>query len=79
VLTAKLMQHVIDIDRVKVVDYLSGDDDYKRTWMSHRREFWGILGFNPRSPRGLAQVVRHVGGRFGKRILRRINRWRTPA
>jgi len=77
VLTAKLMQHVIDVDRVKVVDYLSGDDDYKRTWMSHRREFWGITGFNPRSLRGLAQIARHQGGRFGKQLVERISRWWT--
>ena len=75
VLTAKLMQHVIDVDRVRVVDYLSGDDDYKKAWMSHRREFWGILGFNPRSVRGLAQIVRHVGGRFGRHVLGKIVRF----
>jgi hypothetical protein len=51
------------------VDYLSGDDDYKKMWMSHRREFWGILGMNPWSVRGLGQIVRHVGGRFGKRVI----------
>ena len=74
VLTAKLMQHVIDVDRVTIVDYLSGDDDYKRTWMSHRREFWGILGFNPRSVGGVVQMARHVGGRFAKQLLHRL-RW----
>ena len=76
VLTAKLMEHVIDVDRVKIVDYLSGDDDYKTAWMSHRREFWGITGFNPRSLPGLAQIARHVGGRLGRRAIERITRWR---
>jgi CelD/BcsL family acetyltransferase involved in cellulose biosynthesis len=74
VLTSKLMQHVIDVDKVRIVDYLSGDDDYKKMWMSHRREFWGIVGFNPRSLRGAAQIVRHVGGRFGKQLLERTKR-----
>jgi hypothetical protein len=78
VLTAKLMQHVIDVDRVKVVDYLSGDDDYKKMWMSHRREFWGITGFNPRSFRGLAQIARHVGGRFGKQSFEKVVGWWPP-
>jgi CelD/BcsL family acetyltransferase involved in cellulose biosynthesis len=32
-----LMPYVIDVDRVRIVDYLSGDDEYKRTWLSHRR------------------------------------------
>jgi CelD/BcsL family acetyltransferase involved in cellulose biosynthesis len=74
VLTSKLMQHVIDVDKVRIVDYLSGDDDYKKMWMSHRREFWGIVGFNPRSLRGAAQIVRHVGGRFGKQLVERTKR-----
>ena len=72
VLTAKLIEHVIDVDKVGVVDYLSGDDDYKRNWMSHRRERWGITAFNPRSFRGMTQVVWHVGGRA---LKRRLARW----
>jgi len=81
VLTAKLMQHALDVDRVTIVDYLSGDDDYKKMWMSHRREFWGIAGFNPRSLRGAAQIVKHVGGRFGKQVFEKVRqRWaRTSA
>jgi hypothetical protein len=74
VLTARLMQHVLDTDKVSVVDYLTGDDAYKKDWMSQRRERWGIMAFNPRSPLGLAQVVRHVGGRAVKRVLQRIPR-----
>jgi len=79
VLTAKLMQHVIDVDGVRIVDYLSGDDEYKKMWMSHRREFWGLLGLNPRSVRGLGPIARHVGGRLGKRMLERIQRRSTRA
>jgi hypothetical protein len=66
-LTAKLMERAIDEDKVTVVDYLSGEDDYKKNWMSHRREFWGIVAFNPRSLRGLIQIARHVGGRAAKK------------
>jgi CelD/BcsL family acetyltransferase involved in cellulose biosynthesis len=71
ILTAKLMERVIDIDRVDCVDYLTGDDPYKRDWMSHRRERWGIVAFNPRSLRGCVQAIRHVGGRRMKALLRR--------
>lgn len=63
ILTTRLMQHVIDVDRVKVVDYLTGDDDYKKLWMSHRRERWGITAFNSRSAKGLALAARNVWGR----------------
>ena len=72
ILTAALMEHVIDVDRVREVDYLTGDDPYKRDWMSGRRERWGILAMNPRTVRGGAAIVRHVGGRVVKRALRSL-------
>jgi hypothetical protein len=72
ILTAALMQHVIDVDRVAVVDYLSGDDSYKKDWMAFRRERWGILALNPRTFRGVAAIVRHVGGRAVKRFVNSI-------
>lgn len=69
ILTTALMQHVIDVDRVREVDYLTGDDAYKRDWMSGRRERWGILAMNPRTFHGAAAIVRHVGGRVLKRTI----------
>ena len=66
-LTTRLMEHVIDVDRVHEVDYLTGDDGYKKDWMSQRRERWGILALNPRTLRGDMAIVRHVGGRVVKR------------
>jgi hypothetical protein len=37
--------------------------------MSHRRERWGILALNPRTPRGVLGILRHVTGRFVKRAV----------
>ncbi|MDM4764896.1 GNAT family N-acetyltransferase [Pelomonas sp. SE-A7] len=56
VLTAALMQHALDVDRVHEVDYLIGDDPYKQTWMSHRRERWGLVAYNPLSLIGLKDL-----------------------
>ncbi|HKV62603.1 MAG TPA: GNAT family N-acetyltransferase [Candidatus Acidoferrum sp.] len=67
ILSATLFEHALDVDKVKEVDYLSGDDAYKKDWMSERRERWGILALNPRTPRGLLAIARHVGGRAVKR------------
>lgn len=53
VLTSHLLRHVIEVDRVKEVDYLIGDDKYKQHWMTDRRERWGIIAFNPRTFIGL--------------------------
>jgi hypothetical protein len=67
ILSATLFEHALDVDKVTEVDYLSGDDAYKKDWMSQRRERWGILALNPRTPRGVLAIARHVGGRAVKR------------
>jgi CelD/BcsL family acetyltransferase involved in cellulose biosynthesis len=77
VLTAHMMRQALDVDRVSVVDYLSGDDDYKKDWMSHRRERWGILAFNLRSLRGIALAGRHLGGRRIKQMLNHMKKWKA--
>ena len=69
VLSSLLMERVIDVEKVRVVDYLSGDDAYKRDWMSLRRERWGIMAFNLRTPLGLAAAMRHLGARAAKQTL----------
>jgi hypothetical protein len=71
-LTEQLMRHVIDIDKVAEVDYLTGDDAYKRDWMSASRERCGIVAFNLHSPRGLAAAAVHLGGGKIKAVLRRL-------
>jgi Acetyltransferase (GNAT) domain len=78
ILTANLMQHVLDIDQVAEVDYLSGDDAYKKDWMSYRRERWGILALNPRTLKGALAIARHVGGRFLKRTAMWVAARRRP-
>lgn len=52
-LTDFLMRQALDVDRVQEVDYLVGDDRYKKDWMSHRRERWGMVAYNPRRVMGL--------------------------
>lgn len=71
-LTERLMRHVIDVDGVAEVDYLTGDDAYKRDWMSLSRERCGIIAFNLRSGRGLAAAALHLGGSKLKGALRRL-------
>jgi CelD/BcsL family acetyltransferase involved in cellulose biosynthesis len=66
VLTARLMQHVLDVDRVTEVDYLMGDDPYKRSWMSHRRERRGLRAYNVRTARGLLGAAREVVARLSR-------------
>lgn len=66
--TAHLMEHVIDQDGIQEVDFLIGDDKYKQTWMSHRRERWGIIAYNPRTLWGLVLLIREIAGRAVRRL-----------
>lgn len=72
ILTATLMQHVFEHDRVSEVDYLLGDDRYKRDWMSARRERWGIQAYDARRWRGLLGLLRELSGRGVKRMLQLV-------
>ena len=76
ILTAALMEHVIDIDQVTVIDYLTGNDAYKQDWMSQRRERWGIVAYNPYTSRGLLAAIRHFGGGKLKSLVHAISRLR---
>jgi hypothetical protein len=67
VLTAALMQHVMDVDGVAEVDFLSGDDPYKADWMASRRERIGLVAFDVRRVQGLLAAIRHYAGRWRKR------------
>lgn len=75
-LSSMLMRHVLEVDQVREVDYLIGDDPYKKSWMSHRRERWGIVAYNPTSLLGLAGLPREMLGRWAKPWVARFRTWR---
>ena len=74
VATFAMMARVLDEEDVDEVDYLSGDDDYKRTWMSDRREYQGLSAYNRATLKGL-------GGDLYVRLKSVVKRMRprTPA
>ena len=67
--TAMLMEHVIEQDKVTEVDFLIGDDAYKKNWMSHRRERWGIIAYNPRTVGGVIGLIRETMGRILRPLI----------
>ena len=71
VLTSHLMRHVLDLDRVRVVDYLSGDDAYKRDWMSHRQERVGVRAYRRSSWRGQVAILTSRVKQVVRPLLRR--------
>ena len=53
-----MFRRALDTDRVRLIDYGTGDDAYKKDWMAERRVLWQIEAFNPRTLRGLAGAGR---------------------
>ena len=66
-----MFRHAIDEDRVRLIDYGTGDDPYKRDWMDERRQLWRILAYNPLSLRGLGGAARRSASRLVGRLTSR--------
>ena len=67
-LMAALLKPALDQDRVTEVDFLIGDDAYKRDWMSHRRERWGIEAYDPLTLSGLLGLSKVLIARLARRL-----------
>ena len=59
-----MFRRAIDQERVRVIDYGTGDDAYKRDWMEERRPLWRLQAFNPATLKGLAGAARALAGRL---------------
>ncbi len=66
-LSAALFAHVIDQDGVKLVDFGTGDDGYKRDWMEAVRPRYRLDMFNPVRPLSWPYLA--------KAALRRLAHW----
>lgn len=53
ILGAAMFRRALDTDRVRSIDYGTGDDAYKTDWMAERRVLWRLSAFNPKTLRGL--------------------------
>lgn len=67
VLTALMIERLLDRDHAREINFGPGDDTYKRSWVSRTREMQGILAFNPATLRGRLGIARHIWGRALKR------------
>jgi CelD/BcsL family acetyltransferase involved in cellulose biosynthesis len=66
VLTAALMQHAIETDQVEEIDFLVGDEPFKKQWMTHRRERCGLVANDLQSIPGLWGAARQSASRLRK-------------
>ncbi len=60
ILTAALLERVIDHDKVALVDFGTGDDPYKRDWMEQTRPRYRIEAFRARWPGTWPAIARKV-------------------
>ncbi len=65
-LSAALFEHVIDIDRVKLVDFGTGDQAYKADWMNAVRPRYRIICINLASWRGWYELAMLTARRLRK-------------
>ncbi len=59
-LSAALFEHVIDTDRVALVDFGTGNDPYKRDWMEEDRPRFRIDCLDPLQPRAWPSLARRM-------------------
>ena len=72
VLMAEMLRHVIDIDRVTRIDFLTGDDAYKQDWMSQKRIKIELRAYNQRSSRGKLISITEL---YIKPSVKRLRNW----
>lgn len=70
-LSVAMFRHVLDEDRVRLIDYGTGDERYKADWMEERRPLWRLTAYNPRSLKGLAGATRAAASALVRRVRSR--------
>ena len=72
ILSRDLFRHVLDVDKVEMIDFGIGDDPYKQEWMSHSVPLYGVTAYDMLRPAGLFGIGKSV-------ILKIWRRLRPPA
>jgi hypothetical protein len=67
VVTALVIQHLLRDRGLAWLDFGRGDDAYKKSWVSDRRQRVGLLIANPWRASGQAAILRHAAGHVARR------------
>jgi len=68
ILTADMIDHVIGKDRVNCIDLLTGDDHYKKYWMSSNHPLMGVQACTKESWTGKAYGIMNILSDLKKRV-----------
>lgn len=71
ILSMEMFRFALDEDRVKRIDYGTGDEAYKADWMGQRRMLWRLRAFNPARLSGLAGAARAAASDLAARLRSR--------
>lgn len=69
ILMEAMFNHVITVDSVTKVDFLTGDDKYKADWMTTSRPMFGIKAYNKGTINGLMTLSMVKANKFIKKLL----------
>lgn len=69
VLTAHMIRHLLEAERVSVLDFGRGDDPYKAAWTTRREQRIGLMLANPWRPAGAVTIGRHLLGQARRRVM----------
>jgi len=69
-----MVRHALEVDRVEEIDLGRGDDPYKASWLSQRRERWGLIACNRATPAGLGLAALHSTTGLLSALRRRLRR-----
>lgn len=72
VLTAKIMEHVLDIDKPHTIDFGYGNDPYKKDWTRHRRDRMALIGFRIDRPSGAFAAAKFLARKSAAKIRDRL-------
>jgi Acetyltransferase (GNAT) domain len=58
ILSTAMFRHAIDVDKVDVIDYGTGDDGYKASWMDQRNQLYSLTFYNPKTFTGVVGAAK---------------------
>jgi CelD/BcsL family acetyltransferase involved in cellulose biosynthesis len=67
-LSVEMFRHALDVDRVRRIDFGTGDDGYKADWMDRSEPLMRMQAFNPATLAGLAGAARAWASTLVRRV-----------